>query len=151
MTWQVSLSAVCWDHQFTVAFNLVTCLLRIAILFLFNIVSFLSESVSATRISSNSVQLSWTKPSDFKGVTFRYHLEYRPRQLLIGDENTTEVIIQSNQISYVIDGLDPFTLYDIKMTAVTNQGIDTIQLFVYPGQQTLSVILKLPYTVGCIF
>ena len=68
-------------------------------------------NVSATAISATSIQLTWNQPTSFNGILHDYSIRYK-----LSSSSTYGTSISAGmQVAYTINGLRPFTLYELQV------------------------------------
>jgi len=76
-------------------------------------------NVSATAISATSIRLTWNQPTSFNGILHEYSIRYKP-----SSHSTYGTSISAGmQVDYTVNGLKPFTSYQLQVQANTNSGL----------------------------
>ena len=68
-------------------------------------------SLSATAVSSTSIQFRWNQPYTLNGVLHGYKVRYK----LSSDSNFGTPISVGTQLTYSVTGLKPFTDYELQV------------------------------------
>jgi len=77
-------------------------------------------SLSATAVSSTSIQLTWKQPSTLHGILHGYKVRYK----LLSDSNFGTPISVGTQLTYNVTGLKAFTDYELQVQATTKGGVN---------------------------
>ncbi|XP_059578179.1 ephrin type-A receptor 5 isoform X16 [Alligator mississippiensis] len=112
------------------------------------------SSVKKSKITKNSISLSWQEPDRPNGIILEYEIKYFEK-----DQETSYTIIKSKETTVTADGLKPGSAYIFQIRARTAAGyggfsrrfeIETIPVLAASSDQSQIPIITLSLTVGVI-
>ena len=98
-------------------------------------------------INSTTIIVTWDEPDVTNGIITMYEIIYSSGNHTILDDNATVVEVtatRNNVYQFIIDGLDPFTVYTFAVRAFTRIGAgnltDTFSIYTDPFSKYSSYI-----------
>ena len=81
------------------------------------------NSIIGFPLSSTSVELSWTPPTEPNGNITRYHIKYLSESKIGSIHDNREINVTAPAMNYTVTGLEENTLYHFTVSAENSAGM----------------------------